>query len=124
MLDLQRGARPTDQFYLQRGQPVPHTRTVGPLRVTTWSNLFRADGTPATFRSWWIGKLQWYSGTAKCDGTRTRMYWGGQLDDGVAPRYVPDAAAYVMTQTPAELSAFRWRAQGPGAVNWDNQGGS
>ena len=126
MLDLGRGARPDEQgwFHLQRARPTPDLWTCGPFRKTTWRDLCLADGSPAVFVSWWIGKLQRYAGTAKCDGTRTRLYWAGQLDDGVGTPYVPDPTCYVMTTRPQELQAFRWRAAGPSVPTWDGMGGS
>ena len=118
MTDLMKGARPDEHFHLQAGPPVPHVVRLLGLRRTAWSNLFLSDGTPATFISWWLWKLQWYHGTAKCDGTRTRMAWAGQLGDPVA------LDQYVMTTTPKEMHAFRWRSAGPSDPTWDNQGGS
>ena len=117
-LDLTKGARPDERFHLQVGPPVPHVVRLLGLRRTAWGHLFLSDGTPATFISWWLWKLQWYHGTAKCDGTRTRMAWAGQLGDPVA------LDQYVMTTTPSEMHAFRWRSKGPSEPTWDGMGGS
>jgi hypothetical protein len=59
-------------------------------------------------------------GTVKCDGTRTRMYWAGQLGDK-EPR---STDLFVMTTTTKELSAFCWRSNGAGKPRWDGMGGS
>ena len=44
------------------------------------------------------------------------MMNNGQLGDA--------APGYVMTTTPKELAAFRWRSAGPGEAVWSNMGGS
>lgn len=116
MLDLSKGARPDERFHRQEAQPIPHQQIWGLIRKTTWSQLTNADGSVGTFTSWWIHKLQYYSGTTKCDGTRTIMMNTGQLGD--------PTPGYVMTTTPTELQAFRWRAKGPGEAIWSNMGGS
>lgn len=116
MLDLMRGARPDERFHRQDAQPVPRQQIWGLIRKTTWDHLMNPDGSVGTFTSWWIGKLQYYSGSTKCDGTRTRMMNSGQLGD--------PTPGYVMTTTPKELLAFRWRANGPGEATWDNMGSS
>ena len=118
MIDLMRGAQPYERFHLQEGIPTPSAWVCGPCRRTTWTGLMQPDGTPGTFVSWWIGKLQWYHGTVKCDGTRTKMAWTGQLGDSTLP------TQYVMTTTPKEMHAFRWRVQGPSVPTWDGMGGS
>ena len=125
-LNLGKGARPDEQgcFHLQRARPTPFLWTFGLVRKTTWHNIFLKDGSPATFISWWVGKAQRYAGTAKCDATRTRMYWAGQLDDGIGEPYVPDPWCYVMTTLPKEMTAFRWRSAGPSKPTWDSMGGS
>lgn len=124
MLDLKKGARPDEIFHLQAGQPT-FTQTVRwGYRKTVWGNIFLPDGSPGTFVSIWIGKLQFYRGTCKCDPTRTQYYWDGTLDDGQAPAYTPDKALYVMTTTPKEMLALRWRKDGPRPAEWTNMGGS
>jgi hypothetical protein len=114
MIDLMKNARVDERFHLQDGPPVIRRAfDWGWLRRTKWA------GGPDVFVSWWLfGHLQWYHGTAKCDGTRTRMAWNGELGEKLSEHI------YVMTTTPTELSAFRWRTNGPGDLNWDNQGGS
>ena len=121
MLDLGKGARLDEQGYFHRQleQPTPHTVSIGPYRSTTWTNITNQDGSPGTFVSTWIWKLQWYTGTTKCDGSRTYMLNHGQLGGPNDP-----IDGYVMTTLPKELSAFRWRAQGPGEIHWNNMGGS
>ena len=116
MVDLHKGARPDERFHVQQARPVPCTIQRGPYRQTSWTNIFLPDGYTGSFVSTWIWKLQWYRGTAKCDGTRTYMLNKGELGE--------PTAGYVMTTTPKELHAFRWRSKGPGDVRWDNMGGS
>lgn len=115
MYDLMKGARPDERFHVQAEQPIPQPWSFGPVLRTSWAHLRNSDGSPGTFVSWWIGKLQWYHGTVKCDATRTSMLNAGQLGD-VTP-------GYVMTTTPTELHAFRWRAGGPSTPDWRNMGG-
>lgn len=117
MVDLTIGARPDERFHLQHGAPFPRCWTFGPIRRTAWGHLFHADGRAGWFVSWWCWKLQWYHGTVKCDGSRTYMYQHKQLGEPVDPE------GYVMTTTPSELSAFRWRTGGPGDTLWNNMGG-
>lgn len=122
MLDLGKGARPDEQGYFHRQleEPVPHVTTLGPYRRTTWTNITNQDGSPGTFVSTWWWKLQWYRGTTKCDGSRTYMLRSGQL--GTSPDDPTDG--YIMTTLPKELSALRWRKDGPGEAVWSNMGGS
>jgi len=126
MLNLHKGAKDFERFHLQTGPPVPRVKNIfGIIKRVTWSNLFLADGTPGYFTSWWIigNAIHWYSGNVKCDGTRTRMYWGGQLDDGIAPVYQPDPRQYVMTTTQKEKTSVRFFVD-PGDPVWDNMGGA
>ena len=116
MLNLYLNARPDERFHVQSEQPVPQQHTWGPIRRTTWYKLMNPDGSIGTFTSWWIGKLQYYAGTTKCDATRTVMLNNGELGD--------PTPGYVMTTTPTELHAFRWRAKGPGEAVWTNMGGA
>lgn len=104
MINLNVNARPDERFHLQDGPPVVVSHfDWGWLRRTKWAV---ANG---RFVSWWFfGHLQWYHGDAKHDATRTCMYEHGQLGQPVEPNQ------YVMTTTPSELLAFRWRAKGPG----------
>jgi len=122
MFDLHDGAQPDERFHLQTGRPLIKAHfDVWLLRRTSWACLTNPDGSEGRFVSWWlVGHLQWYHGTVKCDGTRTRMAWSGQLGE---PRTM-EQRDYVMTTTPAELWAFRWRLNGPGEPVWDNMGGS
>lgn len=117
---------PTHFYHLQHGPPVPRVKNIfGIMKRVTWSNLFLPDGTPGTFTSWWIigNAIHWYSGNVKCDGTRTRMYWAGQLDDGQVPPYTPDLTKYVMTTTEKEKLSVRFFVD-PGEPTWDGMGGS
>ena len=126
MLNLNLGARPDERFHLQTGAPVPTTTRIWWLyKRVTWSNLTLPDGSPGRWSSWWLigNAVHWYTGTCKCDGTRTRMYWAGQLDDGHAPRYRPDPAQYVMTTTEKEKFSVRFFVD-PGEPSWDTMGGS
>ena len=126
MLNLHLNARPDERFHLQTGPPVPLIKTLwGLYKRVTWRNLWLPDGSPGRFISWWVigNALHWYKGTAKIDGTRTYMYWNGQLDDGVAPTYVPDAEQYVVTTTQKERFSVRFFVD-PGEVVWTNMGGA
>lgn len=115
MIDLYLNTRPDELFHLSNGPPsvVSHFDW-GWLRRTRW------DCNPGKFISWWFfGHLQWYHGTAKIDGTRTYMAWNGQLGE---PRASQDQ--YVLTTTPSELLAFRWRTDKPKPPFWNDQGGT
>ena len=116
MFDIMKGARPDEIFHVQVQQPIPLTTVWGAFRKTVWSDIYNPDGSIGTFTSCWLWKLQWYWGTTKCDGTRTYMLNLGQLGD--------PTPGYVMTTTPKELKAFRWRSNGPGIAVWSNMGGS
>lgn len=125
MLDLNKGARPDERFHLQTGAPIPQvTRFLIGKRVT-WNGLYLADGSPGYFVSWWLfgNGLHWYRCNAKVDGTRTRMYWAGQLDDGVVPQYIPNPIKYVVTTTKKEMASVRFFVD-PGEPTWDGMGGS
>lgn len=129
MLDLHKGARPDEKFHLQTGKPVAKVKRkwwgLGLVKIVTWSNLFLPDGQPGKFQSHWLigNALYWYEGDCKCDGTRTRMYWAGQLDDGQGTPYVPDPNKFVMTTTPKEMYSMRFFVD-PGEATWDGMGGS
>jgi hypothetical protein len=117
MIDLHKGARPDEVFHVQAAQPTFRQWSCGVVRWTVWENIYLADGTPGRFVSRWLfNRLQWYQGTVKCDGTRTAMLNRGDLGE--------PTPGYVMTTTPTELAAFRWRSNGPGEAQWDNMGGS
>lgn len=83
-------------------------RYLGLYRKALWQVMNR-DGSFGVFVSrWFLGHLQWYHGTAKCDGSQSIM-----------------AGRIVMTDEPKELLAFRWRTSGPsGPPVWDNMGGT
>ncbi len=120
MINLMKDARPDEVFHLQTGQPeVEHHFDWWVLRRTVWSNLWLKYGGEAHWTSWWLfNHLQIYYGTAKCDGTRTQMYWNGQLGEKGSP------TMYVMTTTPSEMWAFRWRTNGPTPPIWNDMGGT
>jgi hypothetical protein len=125
MQNLYLNARPDERFHLQMGPPIPHVTRLGLVKRVTWSNLILPDGSPGHFTSWWVlgNAIHWYRGNVKCDGTRTRMYWAGQLDDGELPHYVPDLTKYVMTTTQKEKTSVRFFTK-PGDPVWDNMGGA
>lgn len=125
MLDLHLNARSDERFHLQTGEPRPIISGGWFKRTIRWTNLFLPDGTPGVFVSTWMfgNSVHWYSGTVKCDGTRTHMYWWGQLDDGVEPKYTPSIIQYVMTTTPKEMLSVRLFTK-PGELVWSNMGGS
>ncbi len=120
MIDLTKGARPNELFHLQSGQPHVGTHfDWGVLRRTKWTNIWLETDGPARWTSWWLfNHLQIYYGTAKCDGTRTQMYWSGQLGSKGS------LSKYVMTTTPSEMWAFRWRTNSPGEPVWNDMGGT
>ena len=62
----------TPLFYLTYYQPsLHHHFDWGVLRRTVWMVQNR-DTTFGHFTSWWFfGHLQWYHGTAKCDGSES-----------------------------------------------------
>ena len=125
-LDLHKGARQDERFHLQLGMPVPTvTHVWGFYKRVTWENLTLPNGMTGTWVSHWLigNALYWYRGTCKCDGTRTRMYWGGQLDDGTGMPYVPDPHQYIMTTTPSEMLSVRFFMKSS-APAWDAMGGS
>ena len=129
-LNLHQGARHDERFHLQYGTPKPHGVGVDwLLRRVWWTGVYLPDVAPdgapllahqrsGRFASWvvlWV--VRWYWGTVKCDGTRTRAYWGGQLGEPVL------AGAFVMTTTPKEMFSFRLRWRRPDRERWDNMGG-
>jgi len=125
MLDLHKNARPDERFHLQLGPPTPVVSNWWLARIVRWQNVKLADGTPGSFTNWWLfgNAIKWYTGTAKCDGSRTRMYWAGQLDDSRGTPYVPDYSQHVMTTTPKEMFTLRFFTD-PSAPKWDTMGGA
>jgi hypothetical protein len=120
-LDLHYLARPDERFHLQTCEPQP--RVWGSLRFirrVSWDRVYNPDGSRGWFVSWSLcDRLQWYHGTAKADGTRTYMYRTGQLGEPY------DTHSVVMTTTPTELRALRWRSRGMDPVpHWTNMGGA
>lgn len=128
-LDLHKGTRPDpyERYHLQVGQPLFRVwrSWFGIVKHVTWSHLFLEDGRPGAFESWWVvgNAVHWYKGNVKCDGTRTRMYWGGELDNGLFPTYTPDTNKYVMTTTPKEKFSVRFFVD-PAEPRWDVMGGA
>lgn len=125
MLNLQKDGKDFERFHLQTGVPVPKVTNLWFMKRVTWGNLYLPDGTLGFFSSWWLigNAIHWYHGNVKLDGTRTRMYWAGQLDDGQTPAYVPDKNKFVMTTTLKEKFSVRFFVD-PGEPVWDNMGGS
>ena len=127
MLDLHKGARPDERFHLQVGEPMVVVTTEWWGRSVRWYNLILPDGSYGVWQSYWIRLfgywVHWYQGTCKCDGTRTRMYWDGALDDGIAPFYTQSLELYVMTTTPKEMFSVRFGGV-PSEPVWDNMGGA
>lgn len=98
-------------------QPYHYQNSYVPVLIFCRDGIFRKsiwrvqnrDGLYGTFTSSWLfHRLQWYYGTAKCDGSESHKIY---------PRID-------MTDEPKELRAFRWRRNGPGELKWDNMGGS
>ncbi|MDO8547849.1 MAG: hypothetical protein Q7R68_10885 [Nitrospirales bacterium] len=118
-------ARPEERFHWQAPQPwVASCRGWrGLVRRTTWTDLQLPGpwNDPARFTSWVIGWfLQIYYGSAKCDGSRTQDLRNGTLGGNDGER-----RGYVMTTTPSELLAVRWRGKGLERIpRWDNMGGA
>ncbi len=118
MMDLMKDARPDEQFHLQTEEPLwrmPINLGIV-MRLTRWTHLTTRDGSPTSFWSLWFWRLQIYWGGAKCDGSRTYRLNRGDLGD--------PTPGYVMTTTPKELLAFRWRSSVPVVPSWDNMGGT
>ena len=67
---------------------------------------------------WW---LRWYWGTGKVDGTRTQMYWNGQLGDPGDPP--GDPKCYVVNTWAQEMWSVRFHKDSLDLYRWDNQGG-
>jgi hypothetical protein len=105
--------RPDERFHIREGPPIIKSHfDWWILRRTCWK--VKDD----TFVSWFFfGHLQIYHGI-KIDGSRTYMGWNGQLGDKL------DHNMYVMTTTPKEQFAFRWRTKRPGAPIWSDQAGT
>jgi hypothetical protein len=110
-LQLNDGARPDEKFHIQHGVPqILKHFDYKVIRRTVWSLV---DG---YFVSLWLfNHLQIYYGTMKCDGSRTYWAWKNRLTQ---------PGEYVITTTPKELVAFRWRKASPGIPVWDNMGGT
>jgi len=108
--------RADERFHLWSGEPtIKHHFDWGWLRRTCW-----VCG-PNKFVSWWFfGHVQFYHGI-KIDGSRTFMGWNGQL--GTSGEKT-NSDQYVMTTTPKEKLAFRWRTEKPGPPTWSDQGGT
>lgn len=118
-LNLGKGARLEDDFYLNEGCPQVHSFGWYPLiRVNYWNGMKTKTGKKAWFVSLVIG---WYArayyGTAKADGTRTYAYWAGQLGG------IPSLRNYVLNAWSTEHWSLRWRSVEPDCERWDNMGG-
>ena len=114
MLNLHKGARPDEKFHLQIGRPQIKNQWVWwkIFRFTTWNNVYTLQDHGTKKGYWWslwlFNRLQIYWGNTKCDATRTHMYWNHQLDNDAH-----QVGWYVMTTTPKEMKAVRWRSKGP-----------
>jgi hypothetical protein len=118
--NLDKHVRPDEvgHFHIQPMEPTLRRHWVwGPVRYTSWQNLTQADGSPGTFRSLWLWRLQLYYGTSKCDPTRTTWMNTGQLD-------APPTPGYVMTTLRSEMWACRIRSVPPNAAVWNGMGGA
>ena len=126
LLNLSLHSRPDERFHWQGIEPrVASCRGWRWLvRRTDWTAIYLdAPGYAerGRFTSWVIGwGLQIYYGTVKCDGSRTQDLRRGALGGNDV-----DRMGYVMTTTPAELLAVRWRWAGlERTPRWDNMGGA
>jgi hypothetical protein len=118
-VDLQKGARPDDHFVLWRK----------PLQMKVWGNpyiyqtitWYDAQGIQY-FKVHILGwYTRWYTGNrAKIDGTRTKMFWAGQLG---GQSHVLDQDLYVMNTWSKEMSSFRFHGTPLDLYRWDNQAG-
>ena len=120
MINLYVNARPDERFHLQEGQPTPHWIGWRWLcRRVSWTRIYDISGDKAKWTSWtFLWFFHFYHGTAKCDATRTYMYVNGALGFPIDPN------AYVMTTTPKEMLAFRFRKDGMDKTPvWSNMGG-
>lgn len=98
-----------DYYYKATYTPVllKH-KDYGFYRVTKWKVQNR-DGSDGHFTSrWFLGHVQVYIGTAKCDGSESHR----------------EPFSIVMVDAATELKAFRYVRNGPGFPVWDNMGGS
>ena len=119
MIDLQKGARAADKFHLTC-RAISHTVWGYPwlLQRITWHGLLLPTGKPAHFTAWIAGWwLRGYWGTAKVDGTRTRMYWNGELGDKGNP------TCFVANTWAEELWSVRFHKDALDLYRWDNMGG-
>jgi|GEM_PF-6324759 len=125
MIDMMRGARPDEQFFLDVAPTLESVWTCGVIRRVRWG--------PHTWVSWSLGwffgtnpkirVFQVYHGKAKVDGTRTYMLWNGQLGDMPVGDMPEGVRHYVWTRTPKELLAARIHSVDRVPV-WENMGGA
>jgi hypothetical protein len=117
-VDLQKGARVQDQFELWR-KPVQMKVWGNPYvyQTVTWYDQAGIAYFKVHILGWFT---RWYTGTAKIDGTRTRMFWSGQLG---GREYMLDQDLYVMNRWEKELKSFRVHNQPLDLYRWDNMGG-
>ncbi len=110
-----------DRFHIQRGQPVATVwGTPWLLKVVTWHNITKADGSPGSFRSFillWV--IRWYWGNTKCDGTQTRVLWASK---GLPPSVTDPDAEYVMNTVCSEGWSFRLSLKPAHNETWDSMG--
>ena len=134
-LNLMFGARPDEVFYLAPASPNPLGLRVthpwwgfGLMRRVRWTDLILPNGRPdGWFTSWtmriWrtVGDhfwcIQFYHGNTKIDGGRTFALRYGQLGGTTE-----ENLGYVMTQTPKEMLALRFKHVDAVPI-WTNMGG-
>ena len=116
-VDLHKDARPDDQFELWY-KPLKMEVYGSPYayQQITWSSDLGVYFTVCI-----AGYVtRWYSGSAKIDGTRTRMFWAGQLG-GTPEESWKDY--YVVNKWAKELTSFRISTSKLDCYRWDNCGG-
>lgn len=129
MLNLHLNARPDEKFHLQIGRPqIKNQWTWWKFfRLTTWDNVYTLHHHGTKKGYWWslwlFNTIQLYWGNTKCDASRTSMYWNHQLNNDAH-----QTGWYVMTTTPKEMKALRWRKKGPNTntdpeTTWKDMGG-
>jgi hypothetical protein len=123
-LDLGQGARPEDDFTLWKrplcmktfGSPWFFQRVLW-FACSEVEDPYKLGLQPYFEASILFWFFRWYTGTAKIDGTRTKMYWYGQLGG------VPDQSMYVVNRWSKEMFSVRIRWRKPDHMRYDNMGG-
>jgi hypothetical protein len=130
-LNLYKDAKIGEKFHLQPTQPLYVEEYFkwgcGRVRQVKWFGLKTDKNEIGIFNSWTLRlydiddnhfrAIQYYKGTVKCDGSRSKMLFNGQLGGTAFEQLM-----YVMTTTPSELMALRIKKIDKVPV-WNNMGG-